>query len=340
MQSEFTGRLSRGVVLVLGTASAAATAWAFGRGSFRLGMVGCIWVALHVAIGWHLARRPERARRWDRFLVRLGPTGLLGAAWTALPAIVGTLLLVGIGPLSDALRRDPAAGLALYVVVFVLSAGVGLLPSSAQAVLAGWVFGPIYGFAVALAATIAGFAGASAIGYGIARRVSRDRVEEVFREHPRWEAIRRALIGRGFWKTTGIVALVRIPRTSPFALTNLVLAASGVRLGPYVAGTVLGMLPRTAIPVWLADRASRTGARDIQQFLSEGPGWPTLVLGIAAMVVLLAVLGDAAKRALRRVTRAQREAVEAAQAVHAAHAAQSPVRGSASRGPNASTSRR
>lgn len=323
MQSEFTGRISRGVVLVLGTASTAATAWAFGRGSFRLGLVGCIWVALHLGLGWHLARRPDRARRWDRFLVRLGPTGLLGAAWTAFPAIVGTLLLIGIGPLSDALRRDPASGLAIYVAVFVVTAGIGLLPSSAQAVLAGWVFGPIYGFGVALAATVAGFAGASAIGYVIARRVSSRRVDEVFQEHPRWQALRRALIGRGFWRTASIVALVRIPRTSPFALTNLVLAASGVRLGPYVAGTVLGMLPRTAIPVWLADRASRTGARDIQQFLSEGPGWPTLVLGVAAMVILFAVLGDAANRALRRVTRLQEPVAE-------------PI----SNGPNVSTSRR
>lgn len=286
----------------MGSASAAATLWAFSVGSWRIGTVGCLWVALHLFLARHLARRPDRAIASDRVLRKLGPAGLLGGLWTAAPAIVGTTLLVSIGPISDRLHADPLLGVALYLAGFVLLGGAGLLPSSAQAVLAGWVFGPVYGFVAALALATLGFVGASAVGYGIARRVSGDRVESLFAERPRWDAVRRALVDQRFWKSTLVVTLVRLPRTSPFSLTNLVLAASGVRLPAYLLGTALGMLPRTAIPVWLAWQASSTGARDIQAFLSEGSSWPLVVVGIVAMIVLFSLIGRAARRGLDHVT--------------------------------------
>ena len=71
---------------------------------------------------------------------------------------------------------------------------------------------------------------------------------------------------------------------------------------PYLLGTVLGMLPRTAIPVWLAHRAASTGAHDLQAFLQEGPGWTVAAIGVVAMLLLLALMGTLANRALERVT--------------------------------------
>jgi uncharacterized membrane protein YdjX (TVP38/TMEM64 family) len=227
----------------------------------------------------------------------LGPTGLLGVAWTAAPAACGTLLLVIIGPVSEWLLYHRPLGLALYTVVFVLGAGLGFLPTYAQSILGGWVFG----LAAGLPAALAGFTGGGALGYAVARRVSKDRVLERIEANARARAIRDALVGRGPWRTFLVVTLLRLPPNSPFALTNLVMAATGVPLPAFLAGTLLGMLPRTAVAVALAAAASATGAEDIQTLVRHRGPW-LLVAGVVGGMAVLGVLGAIARRALRRVT--------------------------------------
>jgi len=73
-----------------------------------------------------------------------------------------------------------------------------------------------------------------------------------------------------------------------------------VRLGPFLLGTAIGMLPRTAIAVWLAAAAAATGAEDIQAFASERGVW-LVAGGVVSMVVVVAVIGSMAKAALRRL---------------------------------------
>ncbi|MFI4882330.1 MAG: TVP38/TMEM64 family protein, partial [Phycisphaerales bacterium JB064] len=172
---------------------------------------------------------------------RLGPAGVLAIAWTAMPPLGGFLLLAYIGSISEWLRDHQGSGVFIYAIIFMFSAGFGALPTYSQALLGGWAFGPVVGFLAAWA----GFVGASLVGYTIARTVSRRRVEKLIDENPKARAVRDALIGHGQLRTTAIVALIRVPPNSPFALTNLAMAASGVRLVPYVIGTALGMAPRT-----------------------------------------------------------------------------------------------
>ena len=227
----------------------------------------------------------------------LGPTGLLGLAWTAAPAVCGTLLLASLGPVSEWLLYHRPVGLALYTAVFVLGAGLGFLPTYAQSILGGWVFGVGAG----LPAALVGFTGGGALGYAVARRVSKDRVEKLIERNPRARAIRDALVGRGRWRTLLVVTLLRLPPNSPFALTNLVMATTGVPLPAFVAGTFLGMLPRTAVAVALAAAASSTGAEDIQTFVRHrGPF--LLLAGVVGGMAVLGVLGAIARSALRRVT--------------------------------------
>jgi uncharacterized membrane protein YdjX (TVP38/TMEM64 family) len=226
----------------------------------------------------------------------LGPASLLGLAWTAAPAVCGTLLLAGIGPVSEWLLYHRPLGLALYTAVFVLGAGLGFLPTYAQSILGGWVFG----VAAGLPAALLGFTGGGALGYAIARRVSKDRVEELIARKEKARAIRDALVGRGPGRTLLVVVLLRLPPNSPFALTNLVMAATGVPLPAFVAGTFLGMLPRTAVAVALAAAAASTGAEDIQTFVRHrGPF--LLIAGVVGGMAVLGVLGAIARRALRRV---------------------------------------
>ncbi len=236
---------------------------------------------------------------WDRALAvyeKVGPAALLGLAWTSMPAVLGILLLANIGPISDLLHTNKAAGWAGYVVVFIFSAGVGFLPTYGQSILGGWVFG----FAAGFPGAMLGFVGGSLIGYGIAHRVSRHKVEDLLESNARSRAVRDALIGHGFWRTLGIVTLIRVPPNSPFALTNLVMASAGVKLLPYALGTLIGMAPRTGIAVALAAAGRASGARDIQEFIEEQPWW-AVPAGVVAFMVVLGVIGLIANKALHQV---------------------------------------
>lgn len=248
-----------------------------------------------------LAPKPNRLTdTWDRALGyydQVGPIAILAVLWGSMPAILGIILLLNIGPISDLLHANRTFGWFGYVCVFIISAGVGFLPTYGQSILGGWVFGLGAGFPGAML----GFVGGSMIGYAIAQRVSRHKVEDLIEKNPKSKAIRDALIGHGFWRTVGIVTLIRLPPNSPFALTNLAMASAGVGFAPYVLGTALGMAPRTFIAVALAAAGKATGARDIQEFLSEQPWW-ALPAGFAAFVVCLGIIGLIARRALSHVT--------------------------------------
>ena len=79
------------------------------------------------------------------------------------------------------------------------------------------------------------------------------------------------------------------------------MATTGVPLPAFAAGTLLGMLPRTAVAVALAAAASATGAGDIQAFVRHRGPW-LLAAGVVGGMVVLGILGAIARRALARVT--------------------------------------
>ncbi len=228
---------------------------------------------------------------------RLGPTGLLALAWTATPAIVGITLLVYVGAVSEFLHDQGELGLIIYIGLFIFSGGLGVLPTFAQAIIGGWVFGA----AVGLPAALIGFTGASLLGYLIASFVSRDRVDELIRSNRRALVVRNALIGKGWWRTLGIVILLRLPPNSPFSLTNLVMASTKVAIVPYAIGTMLGMLPRTAVAVIFAATAAASGHDDLQAFIKDGPGPVVLIAGVVVMFIVLGVIGLIANCALERL---------------------------------------
>lgn len=229
---------------------------------------------------------------------RLGPTGLLGLLWASAPAIAGFVLLAHLAAVSEWFVSLGGMALPTYIGLFMVSAGLGLLPTYAQAIMGGWVFG----FAAGFPGAMAGFTGAAIIGYAVTRLISGDRVREVMDEHEKARLIRAALVDRGFWGELGIVTLVRIPPNSPFAITNLVMASCGVAKLPFTLGTLFGMAPRTGIVAFVASAAAAsTGAEDIQAFVKEGLGPWVLIGGIAAMIIMLMVLAHIANKALAKV---------------------------------------
>lgn len=221
---------------------------------------------------------------------RLGPAAVLGVVWAVLPAIGGFVLLANMAPVSEWLRSHQTAGYAIYIGLFIVTAGLGLLPTYSQAVLAGYAFGVVGGFPAALA----GFVGASLVGRVITQRYAQERVERELSTHKKAAAVRAALVGRGFWPTLGIVTLVRVPPNSPFALTNLVLTATGVKLPTYILGTAVGMSPRTLAAVVI-------GAQITDWSDASRPKW-LVIGGIALTLVVVIIIGQIASKAIHKVT--------------------------------------
>jgi uncharacterized membrane protein YdjX (TVP38/TMEM64 family) len=220
----------------------------------------------------------------------LGQLGPLAMAATLLPPL-GTAVLIGtIHQSSTWLRTNDVLGLVVFVTAFAVCGGFALLPTYTPALVGGWAFG----LATGLAATLAGFAGAATIGFAMARRLSGNRLVDVLGRHPRGLAIHDAFVRSGFLKAVAVVALVRLPPNSPFALSTVVLAASRVGLAPFLLGTVVGIAPRALAAVVVGAGLARLD-------LSHPERTGHLLLGIATTVAAVAALGWMAGHAIRRM---------------------------------------
>lgn len=229
---------------------------------------------------------------WRTVLRRLGPAGPLAVVAATMPAIGGIVLLLTLEPVGQWLRGHQEWGILFYILGFALFAGLALLPTYSQAVLGGWAFGFVVGFPAAMA----GFVGGGLLGYIVAQRMTGDRVLEIVRERPKWLAVYQALLAGGFWKTLGIVILLRLPPNSPFAFTNLLMAATRVPPLVYALGTLIGMAPRTGAAVFIA-----AGLREIA--IGEATAVPRWLwfTGLGLSIVVVIVIGQLAQRAITRV---------------------------------------
>ena len=216
---------------------------------------------------------------------RLAPLAVVSLV---LPPLGAALLLGYLSTLGPWLQSHGSRGIALYVGGFAVLGGFALLPTYAPAILGGWAFGDLVG----LPAALAGFVIASAINYVWAHRLSAEHARQLLEHKPRWLVIRNALVGLSRWRTTFVVALIRVPPNSPFALSNAAMAAAHVPMTPYLVGTLLGLAPRTAIAV-------RAGSHLSTLDFSQGRAFGSALATIGLSVIVLAILGWLARRALQ-----------------------------------------
>jgi len=99
----------------------------------------------------------------------------------------------------------------------------------------------------------------------------------------------------GFWKTLLIVAVLRAPPSSPFALTNLVLAAIKTPRLVFALATALGMAPRTVGYIIIG-----TMAKELTKESMDKPWW-LIVSMIVGTLIVIAVIGHIAKKAAAKV---------------------------------------
>lgn len=223
-------------------------------------------------------------------LRRLGPAGPLALIASTLPMIGFVTLASMFNIIGPWLRDLGTPGLMIYILGFMLTAGLAIFPTHIQSALGGWTFG----FAAGAPAACCGVLGAALVGYAVGLRATGQRAVRLIAEKPKWKAVYDALIGSGFWRALLIVLLVRLA-LSPFALTNFLFAATRVHPLAYVIGTVVGLAPRTCAVVFFA--------MGLQEVTAETPHRRALwLIGLAATLVAVFVIGHLANRAVARVT--------------------------------------
>lgn len=161
------------------------------------------------------------------------------------------------------LRESPFGPLIAFAVIG--AGGCLMLPVTVLIFACGLAFGPLVGFATALAGALA----SAAAGYGLGRLLWRDAIRRLAGR--RLNRLSHALAERG----VASITLVRLVPVAPFAVVNLVAGASHVRLRDYLIGSLLGLAPGTLALTFFASSA--------EQAIRE-PSWSTVLtaLGIAA----------------------------------------------------------
>lgn len=198
--------------------------------------------------------------------------------------IVLALLAVGIvaawrwrgvfdpAALVSLIDRHPLAPL-VFIGLHIVASLV-FVPRTLLALGAGFVFGMWWGALWAalgsLLGAIAGFLLARYLGGSLPARLSWSRAAALL-----------ARAGTGGWR---LVAILRLVPVIPHSLTNYALGLTGVQLGAYAVGSLLGQLPLTIAYADLGAAGGRAllGGSDWQQAVL----WPTAI-GISALALSL-----------------------------------------------------
>lgn len=220
--------------------------------------------------------------------------------WATLGVLALLALVLGgryLAPLVPALGAWvdglDGAGPALFIGVY-FAACMALLPASVLTMLAGALFGVLWGTIY----TVAGAFSAIAAAFLVSRYLARDAVARRLARTPELEAIDRAVGESGF----RIVVLMRLAPIFPFSILNYALGLTRIRYRDYLLASV-GSIPGTLVFV----NAGRL-AGDIA-LIAAGEASPDsrqtmalLAVGLVAAVAVLVILTRTARRALAEAT--------------------------------------
>lgn len=196
----------------------------------------------------------------------------VGWQWLASEELLTVATLQRLVQGSLAWRDAPWA--VLVVMAVYAGASLVMFPLSLLVALTGLLFGPWWGFAYALAGTLA----ASMLTWWVGRRLGR----EALMRHGgrRLRGVSRYLSGRGIRTMT----LVNLLPLAPFTLTNMMAGAFRLRFRDYMIGSLLGIAPGLAGVTLLGSQLGQLATAESRGELLWAAG------GVLAGIALLAGL--------------------------------------------------
>ena len=222
------------------------------------------------------SRRSAFRRLWPLFALAIGLAALL---------MLGAGSRLSLAGLSDHLAEwravvavRPILAASLYVAAYSATVAVSIPGSMWLTLAGGLLFGPALGTVLAVTgSTIGATLLFLAVRHALAPELAR-------RAGPLLARVRPVLERDGF---SGLLALRLIP-VVPFWLVNLAPALVGMSLAPFVAATLLGIVPATlvfaGVGAGLGDAIAHGGASDLSTVLSARVVLP--MLGLAALSLL------------------------------------------------------
>jgi len=182
-------------------------------------------------------------------------------------------------------RLGPWAPVAFCLLYAAATAG--LVPGTVLSLAAGAQWGPVEGL---LYVVLGSNLGAN-LAFGIGRFMARDWVVRLVSARPRFAAVEQAVAGEG-WK---IVMLLRLSPVFPFNVLNYGLSLTSVRWRDYAWASFVGMLPGTAMIVYLGSLV-QVAVRPEGRTPLE---WGLFVAGLAATAGVTILVTRIARRALQ-----------------------------------------
>ncbi|WP_398335247.1 TVP38/TMEM64 family protein [Vulcanococcus sp.] len=187
--------------------------------------------------------------------------------------------------------RSPA-GTVAFVPLYALWVTL-LLPGVWASMLAGVLYGPLWGSVLVFIGACLGAEAAFLIGRHWLRGWAQRRLQAL----PRLRAVEQAVSREGL----KLVLLTRLSPAFPFSLLNLAYGLSEVSLRDYTLG-LIAILPGTVLFCGLGALAG-----DVARFGSVVAGqadsgaWSLRIVGLLATVAVVVLVGRAARRALQGV---------------------------------------
>jgi uncharacterized membrane protein YdjX (TVP38/TMEM64 family) len=170
-------------------------------------------------------------------------------------------------------KRSGPGAMAVYVgAVVVLE--LLWMPRVWGLVAGGVLFGPFVGFALSIVADLT----SALIGYSLARGAARVWVRTLLERRPKAQRLVEILAEK---RGAATIALLRVCPIAHYTLCNYVAGVAGVRPGPFVLGTVVGLLPAAVLYSFLGDSLLRPGS----------PKFIVMASLIAVTVVLSLIVG-------------------------------------------------
>lgn len=216
----------------------------------------------------------------------------------AAAAITAAALLLPVSQwllqLAAWIKGAGAVGVLVYVLVFI-AATLLLIPGSILTAAAGFAYGPLWGTLLVSVASVVAATLAFVLGHSLLRGWAARRLVA----HPRLLALSQATRRSGYY----IVLLLRLSPVVPFNLLNYALSLTPVRMRDYVLASLIGMLPGTALYVYLGSMVTNasqllSGGRS----LAGGWGEAMYALGLVATVAVTVLTARIARRELARAS--------------------------------------
>jgi uncharacterized membrane protein YdjX (TVP38/TMEM64 family) len=186
-------------------------------------------------------------------------------------------------------KAQGAAGVFAFAIAYIVMAVLLLAPSELMWVAAGVVFGPWAAPLVVVSSVIE-----SLVVFLLSRHVLRPKVRLLLAKRPLLRAIDAAIRSQS-WQ---VALLLRLNGLVPFNFQNYFFGATDIRLVPYTITTFLGIMPFTAMYVYLG-----TVGRTIA--LKEGFGAPNitvLLFSLFATTGIIYLVGRKTKQKLHEMT--------------------------------------